>query len=245
MNKIIPFNINLQPEDPDKIIEIETSCRNGNPINTKEVEVLLKNLSYLVRKRIAEYEGERIEDYAYTYKCDLAQSIIYYYLKSLNIESNPVNTNEIMEGVCGHSLITATFKTKQGEKIYLIDPTYIQFFSRENCDPSKFVIINNRICISPDPGYFVIRSQSTKTLMTLLEEGYAELTEELAKAYGDSFFQTKQGIEPSQLKDYMASGSNYIRWFQSIKSKLSKKEEELSEMTLLINTNTDEKTNAL
>ena len=237
MNKIIEFNINKEIEDKDKIMKIEDFCRNYIPQNIENIELLLRNLSYIVRKKIADYEGADMSEYSYYYKCDLAQSIIFYYLKKLNIEANPINTNEVINGVCGHSFIIAPIKTTQGEKLYLIDPTYIQFFSKENCNINKFIIINNQVCATPDPGFFVVNGNNTNKLLPLLTDGYIELTEDIAKAYGDSFFQTKQGVTPSQIKNNTASGSNYIKWFQFTTSKLSKSEEELNNMNLLITSN--------
>ena len=236
MNKIIDFELNETIDKEDKILEIEELCKNGMPISEEDVEILLRNLSYIVRKKIADYEGKNMREYSYSYKCDLAQSMICYYLKKLNIKTNPINTNEVMNGVTGHSLVITNINTVDKEKTYLIDPTYIQFFEKENCDSSKFVIIKNQVCISPDPGYFIVENHTEDVIRPLLENGYIEWTDEVAKAYGDSFFQTKQGTAPDQIKNNVASGSNYIRWFQRYISPLSKSEETLRNMNLLIET---------
>ena len=235
MNKIIDFNINNKLYDPNIIKEIEDLCKSGMPLKEEDIKVLLSNLSYQVRERIADYENVNMEDYSYSYKCDLAQSIIFYYLNELNIKTNPINTNEVINGVCGHSLITAIFKTDNGEKLYLIDPTYIQFFDKENCDKNKFVVINDLVCVTPDPGFFVVNANNVNILLPLLKNGYIELTEDVAKAYGDSFFQTKQGVSLNQIKNNVTNGSNYIKWFQKYTSKLSKTEKELQNKNLLIN----------
>ena len=70
--------------------------------------------------------------------------------------------------------------------------------------------------------------------MPLLTDGFIEFTEDVAKAYGDSFFQTKQGTAPDQIVNNVASGASYMKWFQQITSRLSKSEEELASMNLLI-----------
>ncbi len=240
MEKIIEFELNKNIEDDDKIREIEEKCKSGTPLDMQEAKVLLRNLSYEVRKRIAEYEGKDMDDYSYSYKCDLAQSIICHYLNGLNIKTNPVNTNEVIDGVCGHSLLIANIKTTEGDKTYLIDPTYIQFFDKENCDISRLIVIDNRVCISPDPGFFVVNGGNIDLLMPLLKDGFIEFTEDVAKAYGDSFFQTKQGTAPDQIVNNVASGASYIKWFQQITSKLSKSKEDLNNMNLLIDSNSTE-----
>ena len=234
MEKIIEFELNKNIEDDDKIREIEEKCKSGTPLDMLEAEALLRNLSYEVRKRIAEYEGKDMDDYSYSYKCDLAQSIICHYLDGLNIRTNPVNTNEVIDGVCGHSLLIANINTTEGDKTYLVDPTYIQFFDKENCDINKLIVLDNRVCISPAPGFFVVNGGNTELLMPLLTDGFIEFTEDVAKAYGDSFFQTKQGTDPDQIVNNVASGASYMKWFQQITSKLSKSEEELASMNLLI-----------
>jgi hypothetical protein len=235
MNKIIEFNLNIVDYDLDTIKQIEEQCKCGSTLNINDIELLLSYLSFKVRKKIAEFEGYDMEDYSYKYKCDLAQSMIYYYLKKLGVKVNPVCTHEIIKGVTGHSLVIVSFDTNEGEKTYLIDPTYIQFFSKEKCNTNNFVIINNIVCIAPDPGYFVVRSNKQDLILPLLRDGYIEFSEPVAKAYGDSFFQTKQGASLEQMKYNVSSGSSYIRWFRHYTSRLSKTEEELSNMGLLIN----------
>lgn len=234
MNKIIDFEINENIVDINRILQIEEQCKNNNLLNIEDIDILLQYLSYLVRKVIADYEKTDMKGYSYHYKCDLAQSIICYYLDSLGIKVNPVNTNEVIKGVCGHSLVIANFETTSGLKKYLIDPTYIQFFEKENCDISKFIIINDMVCVSPDPGYFVVKEGKENVILPLLENGYIEFSEDVAKVYGDSFFQTKQGVNLSQIKNNVASGTNYIKWFDGYTSHLSKTIEELSDLNLLI-----------
>ena len=234
MNKIIDFVINENIEAKSKIEEIEEQLKNNSQLSVNDIKSLLNYLSYTVRVKIAEYENTNILNYDYSFKCDLAQSMIYYYLSSLGVKVNPVNTNEVINGVIGHSLTLATFNTLDGEKTYLIDPTYIQFFSKEKCDANKFVIINNNVCITPDPGYFIVKDSKEKVVLPLLNNGYIEFNEEAAKAYGDSFYQTKTGMQLNNIKNNTASGSLYIKWFNSYSSKLSKSKEELEDMGVLI-----------
>ncbi len=234
MEKIIDFDINEDILDSNKIAQIEELCKNGFQLNTLDVELLLRNLSYVVRKKIADYEGVNMSEYSYSYKCDLAQSMICFYLRRLGIMVNPINTNEVINGVCGHSIVIATFNTALGEKRYLLDPTYMQFFSKNKCNINNFVIINDTICITPDPGFFVAESNKENIILPLLKDGYIEFTFEVAKVYGDSFFKTKQGVSTNQINNNVASGSTYINWFLHYTSNLSKTEDELRNMNLLI-----------
>lgn len=234
MSKIIEFDINENIENENKISEIEELCRNNSKLSIPEIEALLGNLSYLVREKISNYENKDIKDYMFYNKCDLAQSMIYYYLDKLNINAHPVNTNDVIQGVCGHSIVIASFDTPDGEKLYLVDPTYMQFFDSEKCNVNNYVIINDTVCVSPDPGYFVKKDDNEEAVLPLLKNGYIELTEEFARVYGDSFFKTKQGTPSSQIDNNHASGANYIKWFLNCTSTLSKTEKELEDMQLLI-----------
>ena len=240
MNKVFDFEINKKIND-DSILKIEEMCKEGIPLSVEDIQILLENLSYVVREKIAEYEGTNMDDYSFSYKCDLAQSMICYYLNSIGINAKPINTNEVINGVTGHSFVIASYNTEVGEKLFLIDPTYIQFFNKENCNASKYVILKNQVCISPDPGFFIVENHEEDRVKPLLEDGYIELTEEVAKAYGDSFFQTKQGTNYNQIRNNKASGSNYIKWFKGCTSSLSKSEDELYNMGLLISSKSSTK----
>ncbi len=233
MSKVFDFDINKDIESSEKIKQIEDKCLNNSMLTEDEIKSLLGNLSYEVRKRIADYEGKDMDDYLYPYKCDLAQSMIYYYLNDLGIKVNPVNTNEVFNGVTGHSIVLASFDTLEGEKTYLVDPTYIQFFSKENCDASKFTIINNKVCIAPDPGFFVVEENKENVVLPLLENGFIEFTDDVSLVYGDSFYRTRQGAEVEEIRNHFASGSMYRKFLLSYTSNLSKTRDELTNMNLI------------
>ena len=230
MERIVSVTLQDKAPSRETITKIEELCQNHMPLKESEINSLLENLCWKVRKKIAEANESNIQDDSYAFKCDLAQSMIVYYFQKLGISANPVNTNEVLNGTCGHSFVLVTIQ----EKIYLVDPTYIQFFEKDKCDVERFTIINDTVCTSPDPGFFIELNQAEETVMPLLEKGYIEFKEEVAKAYGDSFFQTKTGVSPSQIKYNVATGTLYKKWFESYTSKLSKTEEELRKMGLLL-----------
>ena len=84
MNKIIEFEVNKNLKDIDTIIQIEELCKSGIPLSKEYVELLLSNLSYMIRKKISDAEEINMLENTYTNKCDLAQSMTYYYLKFRN-----------------------------------------------------------------------------------------------------------------------------------------------------------------
>ena len=241
MNRIIDIVLNEKIPSDNDISQLEELSKDNNYLTIDDIDILLTYLAYIVRKKIADSAGESIQEYSYTNKCDLAQSMICYYLNEIGINTNPININEIINGVIGHSFVIAKFNTENGEKTYLIDPTYIQFFSKDNCLNNKYTIIDDKVIISPDPGYFVLKDNHLNEIKPLLEKGYIELTEEVAKIYGDSFFQTKQGTTINQIKNNVASGSIYMKWFNNFTSSLSKTKEGLENMDLLIKDANSEK----
>ena len=92
----------------------------------------------------------------FEYRCDLAKSIISYYLEGLGVTYYPNITNKsISEMAVGHSFVVATFNINGREVNYLIDPTYIQFFKNENCNDLNYIMMNDFIVKIPDPGYFI------------------------------------------------------------------------------------------
>ena len=230
MNTI--FSFTLSDAGVDNILDIKHKIEIGTPLEDKEIQDLLQYLCHHIRQEIADYRSKDRSDYLFSSQCDLAQSMIYYYLSDdLSIPCKPLNTNEVLGHVCGHSFIIATFQTSEGSKKYLIDPTYVQFFSSEGCSESKFTIINGIVCTTPDPGYFVVRNDGDDTISFLLRNGYIELTPEVAEVYGNSFFQTKTGVPLKSTKDYKASGSSYINWFEKAHSaRLSYSKDEFFEV---------------
>lgn len=68
----------------------------------------------------------------------------------------------------------------------------------------------------------------------LLNYGYILLDENTAQMYGDSFYNTKTGINPINLKYQTIPGFVYINAFTKGHEKLSNKEEELITKNLSI-----------
>ena len=209
--------------DENRISRIENDIINNIEIPNNDIEYLLECLCYMVRCMFT----NDLENYSFEYKCDTAQSIIYYYLESLNIGVYACQTqNAITRGVVGHSFITCIIN----DIPYLIDPTYKQFFLNDNCTKNNYIKIDNKIIKTPDPGYF-IKEEDKYLISKLLKNGYSVLSKDIARIYGDSFYNTKP-LESPNFKSI--KGSVYINAFLRNTSKLSKTKEELSSLGMLI-----------
>ena len=62
------------------------------------------------------------------------------------------------------------------------------------CDIKNFITINDTVVKAPAPGFFMTRSEEGKRIAKMLiQNGYIDLNDVVAKIYGDSFYYTKTG----------------------------------------------------
>lgn len=211
------------------IKEIEERIKSKFSLSNEEIIIFLDSVCYSVRNNV----NEKMDNF--DYKCDLFQSILYYYFKDLNCEVIPCMTqNVITNDIVGHSFLIVKIFVNEEYRYYLLDPSYIQFFNKEKCQTSKYFINPNyphQILLTPDPGFF-IKDDKIEIATYLCNHGYIILNEDTAQMYGDSFFNTKVGV---QRIDYQSiPGSIYVKSFLRGNEKLSKNEEELKELGLVV-----------
>lgn len=185
-NKYIKKEINQT--NVNKIIDKYLLTRT---LTIEEEQILL---TYAIQKTLEQISNQfQIDAYnnPLTNKCDYTQYILGKYLQSLNITTFPKETHKIIAPTTlGHSFLIV----KMPNKTYLVDPTYCQFFQEENCTKNNFIIYENMILKSPDPGYYITQTQEGTTIAKqIIQNGYIELTPSAAKQYCDSFYYSKQG----------------------------------------------------
>lgn len=232
MNYIMNFNpVNINDINITYYAEIENKIINKESLSQSEVKDFLDVINYIVRLKI----NPNLDNY--DNKCDLAISILYHYLKKLNcsIFSSTTHTS-ITNNIIGHSFLTLQLLVDGEIKNYLIDPTYIQFFKKDKCTDSNYYtspMYRDIILLTPDPGFF-IKDEMKKHCTSLLNHGYIELTEESARMYGDSFYNTKTGVSYSNKKYQTIPGSVYVNAFMKSSEPVSKTEEELKILNINI-----------
>lgn len=232
MNYIINFNpININDSNVIYYAEIENKIINKESLSQKEVNDFLDVISYIVRSKI----NPNLDNY--DNKCDLAISILYHYLKKLNCSAfSAVTQKSITNSIVGHNFLTLQLFVDGKIKNYLIDPTYIQFFKKDKCTIDNYYIspmYKDIVLLTPDPGFF-IKEEMKEHCTFLLNHGYIELTEENARMYGDSFYNTKTGVSYSNKTYQTIPGSVYINAFMKGSQPVSKTEEELEKVNLNI-----------
>jgi len=217
--------------DIEILLNIENKIRNNFDLTEEEVKMFLDNLNYLVRYKI----NPNLDDY--TYKCDLAQSMLYYYFLDLGCKVILNATQKaITKNIEGHSFLVVELNVSGQKRLFLLDPTYIQFFKKEDCLREKYLIINDKIVIAPKPGYF-IKEQDHEYAKYLICHGNAALNDAVAMMYGNSFYNTKVGeyYHSSDNTTFKSMpGSVYIRAFSKNNCCVSKRKEELAQMGLTI-----------
>lgn len=220
--KSTPKTVNI---DSKVIAELERKIESNTPLSKEELNLFLDNICYLTRCKFT----DDFDNFSFEFKCDKAQAIITYYLNDLGVETHPCMTqNVITNDIEGHSFIVARFNVNGTLTPYLIDPTYRQFFTNEK---SEFLSHNGMILKTPSPGYF-IKEKDKPEVEKLLIDGYHILDENMARTYGDSFYNTKTGYTTKDFKSI--NGSIYLNSFTKGHEPLSKTKEELESEDLRI-----------
>lgn len=231
MKYIVDFNpVVIDNIDYETLANVEEKILNKVAISNEEAEYFLDNICYIARNKI----NEKMDNY--DYKCDLFQSIITYYFRNIDCEVNPCMTqNVISKDITGHSFTVIKLMVEREEKLFLIDPSYIQFFKKENCQRENYYLsplYKDVVLLTPDPGYF-IKDEDMLTINYLLTHGFINLNENVARIYGDSFLNTMRGLKWTK-DNRSISGNVYINSFLKGNEVLSKSELELSDDDLLI-----------
>ena len=223
----IPEDINY-----DELNKLETKIKDKESLSLKDANYFLDHLNYMARELINPDMNN------FRNKCDLAQSILYYYFKSLGCAVVPVQTQRaITHDIVGHNFLVVEIIIDGVPTVFLVDPTYIQFFDEDRCQMSNFYIsplAPDKILITPDPGFFIRESQK-EMAKYLVDHGYSLLTNEVARMYGDSFFNTKVGVSLSNWQFQTMSGNIYISAFMKGDFPLSRTEESLRQDGMLLN----------
>lgn len=226
MNFVIESTPNKIDIDYDLISQIENKLEDNIPLSQDEAKYFLDYIVFTTRTRFT----NDLDNYSFEWKCDTAISIIGNYLNSLNVNYNVCDTQKVItNNIKGHTFMIVNLNTENGTLSYLVDPTYRQFFIKDTCNESNYTSINGIYVTTPNPGYF-IKEEDKEETKTLLINGYSILTNNIARIYGDSFYNTKVGEDNTTYKSI--PGSIYINSFLKGNSPLSKTNDELQDLKI-------------
>lgn len=226
MNFVIESTPNKIEIDYDLISQIENKLEENISLSQDEAKYFLDYIVFTTRTRFT----NDLDNYSFEWKCDTAISIIGNYLNSLNINYNVCDTQKVItNNIKGHTFMIVNLNTENGILSYLIDPTYRQFFTKDTYNESNYALINGIYVTTPNPGYF-IKEKDKEKVKKLLINGYSILTNDIARIYGDSFYNTKVGEDNTTYKSI--PGSIYINSFLKGNSHLSKTNDELQDLKI-------------
>ncbi len=226
MNFIIESTPNKINIDFELISQIENKLEENIPLSPNETKYFLDYIVFITRTRFT----NDLDNYSFEWKCDTAISIIGNYLNNLNVSYNVCDTQKVITNdIKGHTFMIVNLNTENGILSYLIDPTYRQFFTKDTCNESNYTLVNGMYITTPNPGYF-IKEEDKEETKELLINGYAILNNNIARIYGDSFYNTKVGQRDTNYKSIPCS--IYINSFLKGNSPLSKTNDELQDLKI-------------
>lgn len=103
--------------------------------------------------------------------CGLAQCVAGYFLQDLGVAVKPIATQSLPGWRQGHALLCITAPDQAGGRSYLFDPTFIQFCHR------------TEESAHPTPPVDLLSGLGEKNATMLIQDGFVELTDEIAAAY--------------------------------------------------------------
>lgn len=161
----------------------------------EEIDTLLRWTVNNTRDNLVKHSNKDIENLDVMGLCGIAQYSSIRPFEKIGLKVTYNNVGQMVKW-CRHAFGTVTFPTIEGDKTYLIDTTYAQFFKLENNVKNFFDL---------RPGYYMIQSPITKAFAEeLLNQGYVEATEEniMKYAYG---FMMQEGLTYADTKSIAKS----------------------------------------
>jgi|GEM_PF-2172898 len=160
-------------------------------VATEEAETVLRWVVYETRRALLKslrYEFQisacdrrhlpELEHHLLGGLCGISQCVAAYALQDVNLPVKAFAVQSLQDAWQGHVALTLTLPTVEGEKLYLIDPTFRQFCDPERTDWQGI----------PYPGFALAwRSGGPEFLNALLRNGYVEPQPAMALLYLNSF----------------------------------------------------------
>lgn len=165
-------------------------------IEEQEAISLLEWIVQNARAQFVNSKNEDILDKSLQGFCGLGQGITANTLKNMQLLPYIVNASPTLaEDTFLHAYVAVDIPIQQNgvvqNKCYLIDTTVRQFFLRtETVNTYEDYIKDKKFGdkVASIPGYWMLKMKNGEQLATkLLSDGFAELSEENAKIYGDAF----------------------------------------------------------
>lgn len=181
---------------------------NDDKLNDDEIKAILEYIVYHTINKLV-VNATNIIDNPLVGMCINSTNFILrnFGNKFDTVDMYPLSVENIFNSKIGHHFVIAIFPTKNGNKPYIIDPTYRQFCLLSYCNKNRIYHYEPYVM----PGYFV---KDQDPILFLLKNGYLESNEYTAKIYGDSFVLATESILKNEIiLDSNYTGKQYIKSF--------------------------------
>ena len=203
-----PFYYIEQNPSLSKPNTINLSEYGKNILTDDQIVLFLENMLYDVRMKIKGNRSEKLflKDSLTSY-CIFASNYLlanyHTYFNGLNICK--INIPYLIPSIFGHYIVIVNFNSFNGDKTYIIDPTYRQFCLLSLCNKNRIYHYD----LSTAPGYF---AKDKNVIKQLLKNGYIELNEYNCKIYCDSFVLAKESYDNKKIiLESCITGKEYVK----------------------------------
>ena len=182
------FIIDYEPEtnivDYTKVRDIVNYYKKNKYMSIDQANYLLDWTTHNTRRFISEL-GININGNSLDGFCELAQFVTLYPLEKMGFKVTKNTARKDFDYNLNHSFGTISLNINENDKIneehFLIDTTYIQFFTKDKCNRGMYYYNDQK----PSPGYFV---KNKIVANEIINKGYIKLNKEIAKEYGEPFY---------------------------------------------------------
>lgn len=198
------FIIDYEPEtnivDYTKVRDIVNYYKKNKYMSIDQANYLLDWTTHNTRRFISEL-GININGNSLDGFCELAQFVTLYPLEKMGFKVTKNTAKKDFDYNLNHSFGTISLNINENNKIneehFLIDTTYIQFFTKDKCNRGMYYYNDQK----PSPGYFV---KNKIVANKIINKGYIKLNKEIAKEYGEPFYLSSLEIneKPTKKIDY-------------------------------------------
>ena len=179
----------------DELIELK--LKSGNPITTSETKQFLDFMAYCVRRDTGIVDIKDVD----CAKCNETSRLVGSLAFSYNCDCDRFSFKEIMDVELTHYINIVSINTIEGQKSFLVDLTYIQFF-KEQYRLDNMKTINMKQC--------VITNNQINLSKKLIEQGYIEFTKENFEIYIDTFLEAYGKVMPIDKQMIYSKINNYF-----------------------------------
>jgi len=161
-------------------------------LKEEDMKILLDQVVSYARSTIEGF-GVSVEESSLNGFCEIGQALTIMPFEEKNFKVTKNTATSSFGYPWNHAFGTVTGVIQQENQIveesYLIDITYLQFFSTTRCNEGRYDALeeNTSLPTSPDPGYFLTTEKEKQFACELVEKGYIKLTDENARIYADGF----------------------------------------------------------